>query len=413
MLKDENINKRCNLVTALFAYSMRHMKPGELVLAHASGIETEPSLLRRIEPILHRACIVREIVGDQALVTRFPEVADETPVAVPIELLLAVQNDVVPRKEGKRRALIYLDQCVLSELVKFKAGRLSGAHAEAARELLVALDEAVFEKQTAICVESSFHRQESSGLAPGARGGDDLLQATFEFLCMRSRHLRLLEHREILRGQALQQVALATNATVLPAKYLWKTGLSRDPDETNAKTGMFGGQIVVGVPWQRVDSPPMLAVGLERARAQGRFGDFAAELETCKRSLRTEALDLHKWQPWQQYWAEDGGGISNSAVADFLASEAFFDLPYNYCAARLTASLLSEKTRRFRDSDYVDLRFVARALPYSDLMLVDADLKNRIQSQKLDQRFSTHVLSAKLADYSEAATWLRTRSAAG
>jgi hypothetical protein len=44
---------------------------------------------------------------------------------------------------------------------------------------------------------------------------------------------------------------------------------------------------------------------------------------------------------------------------------------------------------------------------------VDADLKNRIQSQKLDQRFSTHVLSAKLADYSEAATWLRTRSAAG
>jgi hypothetical protein len=73
--------------------------------------------------------------------------------------------------------------------------------------------------------------------------------------------------------------------------------------------------------------------------------------------------------------------------------------------------LLSEKTRRFRDSDYVDLRFVARALPYSDLMVVDADLKDRIQKQKLDQRFSTRVFSARLRDYSEAAAWLRARSA--
>lgn len=391
---------------------MQQVKPGELVLAHASGIETEPTLFRRIEPLLHRACIVRQVVGVEALLNRYPEVADETPVAVPIELLLAVHDDVVPQKEGKRRALVYLDQCVLSELVKFKAGRLGGAHAAAAQELLAALDEAVFQKQTAICVESSFHRQESSGLTPGARRGDDLLQATFEFLCLRSRHLRLLEHREILRWQALQQIALATNATVLPAKNLWKTGLSRDPDESNATTGMFGGQIVVGVPWQRVEPPPMLAAGLERERARGRFGDFATELAKCKSAWRTEALDLHKWQPWQEYWGEDCGGVSSRAVEDFLASEAFFDLPYNYCAARLTASLLSEKTRRFRDSDYVDLRFVARALPYSDLMLVDADLQNRIRKQKLDQRFSTHVLSARLSDYGKAAAWLRARSAA-
>jgi hypothetical protein len=203
---------------------MRSVKPGELVLAHASGIETEPSIFRRIEPILHRACIVREIVGDEALLNRYPQVGDEPPVAVPIEFLLAVQYDVVPHKEDKRRALVYLDQCVLSELVKFKDGRLRGGHAEAAEELLAALDEAVFQKETAICVESSFHRQESSGLTPGARRGRDLVQATFEFLCLRSRHLRLLEHREILRGQALQQIALATNATVLPAKYLGRSG---------------------------------------------------------------------------------------------------------------------------------------------------------------------------------------------
>jgi hypothetical protein len=392
---------------------MRQVKPGELVLAHASGIETEPALFARIEPILHRACVVREVLHDQALIIPLAERAEETPVSVPVDLLLSVHNDVVPKKEGQRRALIYLDQCVLSELVKFKAGRLRGRHADAARELLAALDEAVFEKQTGICVESSFHRQESSGLAPDARGGDDLLRATFEFLCLHSRHLRLLAHGEILRGQTLQRIALATNATVLPAKFLWKTGLSRDPDETNAQTGMFGGAMVVGVPWQPVDPPPALAVGLERERTEGSFGDFATELDRCKHSLRKEAVDSHKWLRWQRYWGEGDGGISSRSVDDFLASDAFFDLPYIYCAVRLTASLLSEKARRFRDSDYVDLRFVARALPYCDLMLVDADLKNRIQSQKLDQRFSTQVLSAKLSDYREAATWLRARSAAG
>jgi hypothetical protein len=149
------------------------------------------------------------------------------------------------------------------------------------------------------------------------------------------------------------------------------------------------------------------------ARGINPFEYLADALARVQELSRARALDLHKWQPWHRYWGESGGGISNRAVTDFLASESFFDLPYNYCADRLTASLLSEKIRQFRDSDYVDLRFVARALPYSDLMLVDADLKNRIQSQKLDRRFSTHVLSARLSDYREAATWLRALSVPG
>jgi len=390
---------------------MQQVKPCDLVLAHASEIETERVLFERIEPILRRACTVRAVTGDHAQLTTFPERAGETPIAVPINLLLSVHNDVVPKKEEQRRALVYLDQCVLSELVKFKAGRLKkAAHAAAASDLLAALDEAVFEKQTAVCVELSFHRQEASGLAQGTRRPNDLQQTAFEFLCLRSRHLRLLDHRQILRNQALQRIALAANGRVHSAKYLWKTGLSHDPEETNAKTGMFGGTVVIGVPWGPVDPAPALAIGLERERAEGRFDDFASEMDACKRSWRTEAQESRRWRWRPEEQEEETCGISSKSMDEFLASEAFFDLPYAACAVTLTASLLSEKNRKFRDSDYVDMRFVARALPYCDLMVLDADLANRVRSTKLDQRFSTKVLSAKLAGHGEAAEWLRARS---
>ena len=65
------------------------MDSGDLVLAQASAIETDPLLFERIEPILHRALVVRNVSGDTAEVVRFPSQNDHVIHQVPVDLLMS------------------------------------------------------------------------------------------------------------------------------------------------------------------------------------------------------------------------------------------------------------------------------------------------------------------------------------
>jgi hypothetical protein len=378
------------------------MQPGDFALTHASGIETSPEELARLAPILGLPGIVRSI---EAGLAEFALLSDQDtrPHSVRTDLLLPVHSDVVPRKDPSRRAVVYLDQCVLSDLAKLETNRLPDARRDVMKELAAALDHAVLDAQTAICIESSFHRQESSGLLRGS--SRELFDAAWKFLALRSRGLRLRQHSEIIERQLIQRVALNLHAKVLPAKYLWKTGLSRDPDESNSKTGVLGGAMVVSAAWAPAAPSPQVAHLLERDRASGELGSFDAERKAVASLYRKQVRRQHSLRPLNRSRRD----ISKQDVTQFVLSEQFTDLPYIYCATRLAASLLAERRRHFLDSDFVDLRFAAQALPYCDLMIVDGDLANRLSSQKLGQQYDVTIFSARGNDLHAAAQWLRAR----
>lgn len=380
------------------------MKPGDLVT-----LASIPSDLRsELNAYARRALRLEALNGPDARLV-VPG-SGSPPITVPVGLIEALSDELFPTKGEATRAVLYLDQCILSELVKWRQKRLSGKGEAAAAALAGAIDQAVLRDETAICVESYFHREESSALA-GSTHGTEFFSEIWQFLAFRSRGLHMLIGDEVLRNQALQRVSLEEGAVVLPASKLWRLALSRDPEQSNARTGMDGGAIVAGVHWSVVPAPPGYAAQLERERASGQHGTFADELREAVAMMRNDALSENVLFPWFKRWGPRGSGApSHDGVMRLIESPAFTRLPYVDCKSALVASLLSEPVRLFRDSDHNDIQFSSLVLPYVHLMMVDANLANRLRVLKLGERYRTKVLGAKLDDYYEAAEWLASRT---
>jgi hypothetical protein len=100
------------------------------------------------------------------------------------------------------------------------------------------------------------------------------------------------------------------------------------------------------------------------------------------------------------------GGVDQKRIDAFIRSEAFLELPYPSIIRRLYARVLSDKSRRLKDSDYTDMVILALAIPYCDLVIADSFMANVAKELKLGTEFSVTILPGGNDGLREAAGWL-------
>jgi hypothetical protein len=382
------------------------MQPGQPVTVAPPFDDVPGELWAAIGPLYCRRATLVSVSRSTGIVESFPDA--RVRAHVPLQFIELLTPELFPQKGEGTRAALYLDQCILSQLVKHSRGEWSGRDAAATEVLSRALNRSVFDTESAICVESIFHQEESSSFANSATArGESIFSELWKFITLRARGLRLRSSIEIIRGQALQRSALREGGQVMRRSRLWSLGLSRDPQETNTRTGVLGRTIVAGVHWQPLTGPLGYSSQLELERASKQFGSREHEYARTVDAMRRDAIDDNRVFSWSRRWGDDSADApSSEAVLRTLLANEFHSLPYVDCKSALVGSLLSEPKRKFKDSDHNDVQFASRALPYCHMMMVDGDLRNRITSLKLDTRYRTKVCSASLNDYCNAATWL-------
>ena len=109
---------------------------------------------------------------------------------------------------------------------------------------------------------------------------------------------------------------------------------------------------------------------------------------------------------WAHIWGDDDAPMSHKAIADFIESEAHCELPVNHVLTRVGARVLSDRRRGLKDSDAIDMRIMALAVPYCDLVVTDSHMANVVTELHLDDKYGTKVLPAASAGLWAAASWV-------
>lgn len=311
------------------------------------------------------------------------------------------QDPRVPRR------LVYLDQNVVTNIAKVRLGReLPEALRDASNDLYAAIKTSVLEKQSAICVESIFHRTESSGLVTWARedrksDAFKLFHEISQFITYYSYTLHLSTCGELQEVQTV--VAVATKLGLVgPDRrpYNWRAALSRDPHSSHERDGRvveFGGyKFVIGAEWKPqtvVDGP--WAAHVTQLRSEGAYADFNATMERLKGYQRGDAVRANEFNSWADRWGHPAfNEMPRAAVDEFIQSDAFFDIPVLYASRELYAHVLSERTRAYRDSDPNDIDILAASIPYCDLVVTDKYMAEAANQLGLGTAFNTTIVAA-------------------
>lgn len=330
---------------------------------------------------------------------------------------LPLLNTLPPKAASSdrvRRRLVYLDQNILTHLAKIDLGRdLPDDLKAATQELREAIRISVCERQDAICVESIFHREESSGLviAPAPRdGAKELFHQISQFLTYNSFGLSFSGRTDLLRTQTLTAIAQDLGIETRAPENLWRVAFSHDPQKSNEDAGVtVGGSLfVIGAEWvPRTYQQVPWADNVERMRRDGKFPNFKAALEVGKQERRTSISRQNEMMSWGEYWsALPRDWIPRKEVDRFIASDSLFQVPILYTQIHLYADVLSERTRVFRDSDPNDLDILSVAIPYCDLVVTDKYMAGIVKKRGLDKALGCTVLPASPKGISEAAAYL-------
>lgn len=321
--------------------------------------------------------------------------------------------DLLPTKasvSGRGRLVVYLDQNVVSELARLRLGRLrDGDRVTALRGLLDALREAIFQKQRARCVESFFHHWESSALvAPERPRADALFKDIWELLVTHSWGLKLRALHEVQRFQTLVATAAESGMHEYAREYLWRGAFSSNPHESNEKNGIRLGDdnFVIGVPWRPASAIRAgWAAKTEEARSAGHYTSYIQAVANLRAELREVALEENARINWCTYWGH-GRELRPDTVTRFLQSDAYAELPSNAVLTSIGARVLSDSRRPLSDSDGADMRILALAVPYCDLVVTDNYMANIANGLHLGEKYATHIVPSSTNGLIEAARWL-------
>ena len=330
--------------------------------------------------------------------------------------------EVLPKKAsigGRGRSIVYLDQNVVSEIARLRLGRLKENERTAAlRDLSNALRKACLEDQKARCVESFFHQWESSGLVeePPQPRAEELFHEIWEFLTVHAWGLRFHTLHQVTEFQTLVSVAANTGLARYPNRYLWRAAFESDPHESNERNGIRVGTdlFLIGVPWRPASVlKPGWAAIVEGSRAAGHYASFDAAL----RELRTEARDIaladNARCAWARKWGDYRKPMREADVVDFISSDAYAELPCNEVLTRIGARILGDHGRQLRDSDGADMRILALAIPYCDLVITDRYVASVANGLRLGEKHSTAIVPSTTVGLREASAWLSARVARG
>lgn len=319
-------------------------------------------------------------------------------------------------RSGRGRRIVYLDQNIVTELAKLRLGRLrDGERTDALRELAGALRHACLERQDSRCVESFFHLWESSGLvegAPGALAVEELFREIWQMLVVHAWGLQFHALFEITQFQTVVEVARRSGRTPYPRRLLWRAAFGKEPHASNEKHGVrVGGDLfLLGVPWQpSTMNTPGWASRVEPSRAAGHYATFDAALDELRAELRERDLEDDRRYSWANKWG-DYEPLAPAAVTAFIESSEYGELPVNDVLTRVGARVLSDRGRALKDSDAADMRIMATAVPYCDLVVTDKYMASVVNALQLGEKYGATIIPSSNQGLREAAMWLATAS---
>ena len=94
------------------------------------------------------------------------------------------------------------------------------------------------------------------------------------------------------------------------------------------------------------------------------------------------------------------------AVVNFVSSDAYGELPSNDVLTRIGARVLSDRGRPLQDGDGADMRILALAIPYCDLVVTDTYMASVANGLRLGEKYSTRIIPATTEGLREATSWL-------
>ena len=95
----------------------------------------------------------------------------------------------------------------------------------------------------------------------------------------------------------------------------------------------------------------------------------------------------------------------------FSGSESFERIPTLSIRNRLTAAILTRRTRPIQRSDNTDIEFLSAYLPYIDVVCTDTFMADQLRSLHIDTEFNVLHFTAKTSSLRDMKTFLRSTRA--
>jgi hypothetical protein len=273
-----------------------------------------------------------------------------------------------------KKIIAYIDQALISNIVKAKEGTI-------ARPDLVALFEVLSSGMRAekiVCPRSWFHREEGS-----LTSLDPAIQRYLRFISQLDFEPPFeLEKRQFYNA-ACAFLGLAPHYTG------WRECLESDPDvrlrrftiDANMPMDIFNFR----------ERRQHHADELNRVRHEVKGRTYATQLEIERAGVPAYLHDSYDWHV-QHLFTDTPGGLEKYdafLTTDLATSVTALDLFTQLCASLL----VRYNEREVQTGDMTDMKILSNLLPYCHVMTTDKFMKELVRILKFDERFGTRVFS--------------------
>lgn len=278
-----------------------------------------------------------------------------------------------------KKVIAYIDQNVISNVVKAKEGRID-------RPDLIELFETLnqgMRTEKLVCPRSWFHREEGS-----LTSLDPEIQ----------RYLRYIGQVDFLNPFELEERQFFNAARVFlgeePYYSGWRQCLEDDPDRRLARFHIDANMPMAIFNFR--ERRQRHAEELDRARSIVRGRTFTEQLALERSEV---ARYLYQSYPFgvQHLFAERPGG--RKLLAAFLETDLTTAVVSMELFTELCASLLVHHNHRsIQTGDVTDMKILANLLPYCHVLTTDKFMKEMARALKLPERFGVSIFAGTVED---------------
>jgi len=273
-----------------------------------------------------------------------------------------------------KKLIVYIDQALISNIVKAKEGKIT-------RPDLVALFEVLtsgMRDEKVVCPRSWFHREEGSltSLDTGIQ-----------------RYLRFISQLDFEPPFELEKRQFFNSACAFLGRALqytgWKECMESDPD---ARLRRF--TIDANMPmdiFKFRERRQHHADELNRVRHEVKGRTYAAQLEIERAEVPAYLHNSYAWGV-QHLFTDAPGGLEKYNTflgTDLATSVTALDLFSQLCASLL----VRYNDRAVQTGDVTDMKILSNLLPYCHVMTTDKFMKELVRILKFEERFGTRVCS--------------------
>ncbi len=288
-----------------------------------------------------------------------------------------LRTNVLPL--ATKKLIVYIDQALISNIVKAKEGKIT-------RPDLVALFEVLtsgMRDEKVVCPRSWFHREEGSltSLDTGIQ-----------------RYLRFISQLDFEPPFELEKRQFFNSACAFLGRALqytgWKECMESDPD---ARLRRF--TIDANMPmdiFKFRERRQHHADELNRVRHEVKGRTYAAQLEIERAEVPAYLHNSYGWGV-QHLFTDAPGGLEKYNTflgTDLATSVTALDLFSQLCASLL----VRYNDRAVQTGDVTDMKILSNLLPYCHVMTTDKFMKELVRILKFEERFGTRVFSGTAED---------------